>query len=225
VAPRFRTLLGRACALLVCAGVLGSSPARAESTPAAPAAPVPDASEARDWSIAGSLYTYFLPDQTAYAQPTVSGSWRWLHAEARYNYEAQRTASLWLGCTLGLGEKVTFDLTMMAAAVFGDVVGFAPGMLAELNWRWLRLYVEAEYLFDSRSPSDSFFYTWSELTLAPLDWLFFGLVLQRTRAYPMEMEVQRGFLLGLTREMFYVTGHLFDPFGEPLGVLAFGAEF
>lgn len=225
--PRLRAFSGWTCALLTWFGALASSPARAESTASSQAQAVSPSSAAdvRDWNVAGSLYAYLLPDGSAYAQPTVSGGWRWLHAEARYNYEAQRTASLWLGYTLSVGEKATFDLTIMAAAVFGDVVGFAPGMLAELNWWRLRLYLEAEFLYDTRSPPDSFIYGWSELTLAPLDWFFFGLVLQRTRAYAMDVEVARGLMLGLTQDMFTVTWHLFDFFREPLGVLAVSVDF
>jgi DNA-binding NtrC family response regulator len=44
--------------------------------------------------------------------------------------------------------------------------------------------------------SDSFFYNWSELTIAPWDWVRFGMVTQRTRLYDSDREIQRGFLVG-----------------------------
>jgi murein biosynthesis integral membrane protein MurJ len=48
------------------------------------------------------------------------------------------------------------------------------------------------------SAADDFFYSWSELTLAPFDELRIGLVTQRTRVYETDRNVQRGLLAGFS---------------------------
>ena len=54
-----------------------------------------------------------------------------------------------------------------------------------------------EALIDTADTADSFFYNWSELTVAPVDWLRVGLVTQRTRAYRSDRDIQRGLIVGV----------------------------
>ncbi len=57
----------------------------------------------------------------------------------------------------------------------------------------------------------SFFYNWSELTLSPTEWIRFGIVGQRTRAYQSDRDIQRGLLVGFTYKRLDVAGYLFNP--------------
>lgn len=150
------------------------------------------------WSFSAAVYTYVLPDDRNYAQPTLAADRGWLHLEARYNYEDLDTGSVWLGYNFAGGETVAWELTPMLGGVFGNTRGVAPGYKASLTWRKLGLYSEGEYVIDTRESSDSFFYNWSELTLAPVEWLRFGLVTQRTRTYNADRDIQRGLLAGVT---------------------------
>jgi hypothetical protein len=50
---------------------------------------------------------------------------------------------------------------------------------------------------DPVAAADSFLYTWSELGLTPVDWCRFGLVVQRSKAYKTELDIQRGFFAGV----------------------------
>ena len=86
----------------------------------------------------------------------------------------------------------------MIGGVFGDTNGIAPGYKGSLSWRMLEFYSEGEYVFDTGSSSDSFFYNWSELTLAPVESFRFGLVTQRTRVYQTDRDIQRGLLAGFS---------------------------
>ena len=56
----------------------------------------------------------------------------------------------------------------MLGGVFGNTTGIAPGYKGSLSWWKLELYSEGEYVFDTGDSSESFFYNWSELTLAPV---------------------------------------------------------
>jgi len=183
-------------------------------------------SEEKAWSFSTSVYTYIVPDDRDYVQPTQTADRGWLHLEARYNYEALDTSSLWIGCNLGVGDKLVLEFTPMLGGVFGSTAGIAPGYKGTLSWWKLELNTEGEYLFDTDNSSDSFYYSWSEFTLAPVDWFRFGLAVQRTKLYQTDFEVQRGFLVGFSYKRVDFTTYVFNPdASRPMVVLGLGFSF
>jgi hypothetical protein len=170
-----------------------------------------------------SVYGYSVPDEPDYVQPSFTADRGRLHVEARYNYEDLETASAWIGANFEVGDTLAFTVTPMLGAVFGQTAGIAPGYRAGLAWRQLELTSEGEYLVDSSDSSENFFYTWSELSGYPLEWLRLGAVVQRTRAYESERDIQRGFLVGGSWRQADFTAHLFNPDeDDPTVVLAVG---
>ena len=196
----------RLCAVAAIAVLLAGDRATAQTTNAAAAS-----EDDRAWSFSASAYTYILSDGGNYVQPTVSGDRGRLHLEARYNYENLDTGSAWLGINFSGGKTLEWALTPMLGGVFGDTTGIAPGFAGSLGWRALEFSTENEYVFDSGDRSDSFFYSWSELTLAPVDWFRFGLVTQRTRVYQSDREIQRGLMAGFSAKRANFTGYVFNP--------------
>lgn len=197
-----------------------SAPADADTTPPA----IED--ETTKWSFSASVYTYLVPDSRDYAQPTITADHAWLHLEARYNYEGLDTGSAWIGYNFSAGDKLAFEFTPMLGGVFGDTTGVAPGYEASLGWWKLELYTEGEYVFDTGNSSDNFFYTWSELSLSPVEWLRFGGAVQRTKVYQTGFDLQRGFLLGFSFRKIDLTGYVFNPFdSRPMFVVAVGLQF
>ena len=151
------------------------------------------------WSFSASVNTYIVPEGDDYAQPTIIADRDWLHLEARYNYEALETGSMWVGYNFAGGDKLAWAFTPMLGGVFGDINGIAPGYQGSLSWWKLQLYSEGEYRPRHRAISrTSFLYNWSELTLAPVDWFRFGFVTQRTRVYETDRDIQRGLLVGFS---------------------------
>jgi hypothetical protein len=134
-------------------------------------------------------YTYLVPDDRDYVQPTFIADYDWLHVEARYNYEDFDTGSVWAGYNFGGGEKLEWEISPMLGGVFGDRRHRAKlqGLLA---WWKLELSSEGEYVFDAARSSDSFFYMWSELS-SPADWLRFGAVFSGPRSNDTEFDIQR----------------------------------
>jgi hypothetical protein len=187
--------------------------------PAAPGAPPV-------WNYSAAAFGYIVPDDTDYLQPSGTADRGVLHLEARYNYEALETASVWAGYNFLGGETVTFELTPMLGAAFGATGGIAPGYRGLLEWRRLGLSSEGEYLFDFADRADSFFYNWSELTISTAKGIRAGLVLQKSRAYESPREIQRGFLFGFHFRGADIAGYLFNPDDvRPLGVISLSAEF
>lgn len=178
------------------------------------------------WDFSVAAFTYFVPEDSDYVQPTVTADREWLHLEARFQYEDRDTGSVWVGYNLSAGERVSFEFTPMLGAVFGHTTGIAPGYRVSLGWRWLELYSEGEYVFDTGDRDDSYFYAWSEWTVSPVDWFRAGLVGQRTRVYERPREIQRGILVGFRVKSAEVTAHVFNPDdGKPRYVLSVSVEF
>jgi hypothetical protein len=212
--------------------VLGTSAALAQTTTnqAAPTMTIAPATAehpmAPAWSFLASAYIYFPPDSQDYVQPTIRADHNWLHLETRYNYEALDTGSAWVGYNFSVGENLKLELTTMLGGVFGKTSGYAPGYEFTLSWSKLQLYSEGEYVFDTRNSSDNFFYTWSELTLAPVDWFQFGPVVQRTKVYQTDLNIQRGILVRFTYETLDLSASVFNPdTHKPTYVLAVNVSF
>jgi hypothetical protein len=114
----------------------------------------------------------------------------------------------------------------MLGGVFGHTTGITPGYKGSLSWWKLELSTEGEYVFNARSASESFFYTWTELSLAPAPWFRFGAVIQRTRLYQTDLDIQRGFLVGFAYKKVSLTTYVFNPDASPpTVVLGLGLSF
>jgi hypothetical protein len=222
-----RAIRALAAALVLCAWQAPGQPTPTDVPPATAVSPAPAANEAeKGWAFNASLMGFIVPASPDYLLPTVTADRGWLHLEARYNYEAPRTGSFWVGYNFSVGKDVTLDFTPMLGGVFGDTVGIAPGYTADLRWWKLELYSQGEYVVDTRSSSDSFFYTWSELTMAPADWFKFGLVIQRTKLYQTDFDIQRGLLVGFSYRKASFTAYVFNPDAStPVVVLSLGLSF
>ena len=180
----------------------------------------------RAWSFSASAYAYFVPDDREYVQPTFTADRGWLHLEARYNYEDIETGSVWVGYNFSGGEKLAWEFTPMLGGVLGNTTGIAPGYKGSLSWWKLELYSEGEYVIDPGDSSACFFYNWSELTLAPMDWFRFGLVTQRTRVYETDRDIQRGLLVGFAYRAVSLTTCVFNlDESRPTVVVAASLEF
>jgi hypothetical protein len=215
-----RTLTAVVAALFLLAGN-----ASGQTTSSSPTAPAPQTATT-PWSFTFSAYTYLVPDSQNYVNPNFTADRGWLHLEARYNYEAIKAGSLWVGYNFQVGSKLALEVTPMVGAVFGDLNGIAPGYNLSLSYWKVELSSQSEYVFDAQDRSGNFLYTWSELTYSPVDWFRTGLVVQRTKAYQTELDIQRGLLAGFSYKKVDFTAHVFN-FGwtDPTVVLAVGVNF
>ncbi|PWU10923.1 MAG: hypothetical protein C5B50_24460 [Verrucomicrobia bacterium] len=162
------------------------------------------------WSGSLSLYGYLIPHSRDYVNPNVTADHDWLHLEARYNYESLETGSLWVGYAYHTGTSLVFEATPMLGGVFGNLTGVAPGWNLSISYKSFTLSSQSEYFFDAADSSRNFFYTWSELTYSPLEWLRAGIVVQRTKAYQTPLDIQRGLLVGVTYKRFDFATYVFN---------------
>jgi hypothetical protein len=215
----------RALKALSAALVLLAANASGQTTPGTSTAPSSEPTSPL-WSFNLSAYTYLVPDSENYVNPNFTADRGWLHLEARYNYEAQKAGSLWVGRNFSFGDKLAFEVIPMVGGVFGDLNGIAPGYDLSLSYWKVELSSQSEYVFDLEDRSGNFFYTWSELTYSPVDWFRAGLVVQRTKAYETPLDIQRGLLAGFSYKKIDFTAHVFNiGWTDPTVVLAVGVNF
>lgn len=138
------------------------------------------------WEVSASTLTYLAQHARDYANPNLLADRDWLHLEARYNYEALKTGSVWLGRNFEAGEQLKFEVTPMIGGVFGDITGVAPGYEIRVTYnnkrKIIELSSEGEYFFDAGTRSGNFFYSWSEFSVYSMERFRVGMVVEHTQA-------------------------------------------
>ena len=144
----------------------------------------------------------------------------WLHLEARYYYEDENTFSAWFGYNFTGGNKFEYTITPMIGGILGNTDGIAPGLELDFCFFGFEFYSESEYIFDFDGKEEYFYYNWTDFTYSPLDWLWFGLSIQRTKLYETDLEIQRGLELGGGYRWIGLTGYIYNlGWDEPYGII------
>ncbi len=183
-------------------------------------------SSTNKWAYNLTIDGYIVPDDQSFVDPVFMADRNWLHLEARYNYENLRTSSLWVGYNFSAGKNVELNITPMIGGVFGRTNGIAPGLEASLSYKKFDLSISNEYVFDTTDQSESFYYSWPQLTYSPVDWLRVGAVAQHSKTYHTAVDIQRGFLVGVSHKKWEFTTYVFNPgFTDPTVVLEGGISF
>ena len=155
------------------------------------------------WDFSFSTSIYLAQHEHDYANPNFTADYGRLHLEARYNYEALKTGSIWLGYNFhdfSPVKDLTVSVTPMLGGVFGDITGVAPGYYIEANYNeTFKASTQGEYFFEAGNRSGNFFYSWSEFSVSQpkADCVRAGLVVERTQASG-NSDVRRGPLIGFT---------------------------
>ena len=169
------------------------------------------AEEASKTSGAITGYYYAMRDQPDFGVGIAALNHGSLHLEARYNYEARHSTSVFAGWKFTGGDTVSYEVTPILGALFGDARGVVPGLEGSVAWRNVDAYIEAEYVRDLNVHDDSFFYMWSELGWRPVEWLRLGLVGQRTRVIHNDRDLQRGLFAQATIGPATISLYGFNP--------------
>src|SRR4051812_37964642 len=149
-------------------------------------------STSSQWNLSAWAEMFIIPHEEDFFNPTFYARHKTLHLEGRYNYEDRNTASLWAGRRFKFGEPVQFVFVPMAAVVFGNTNGMAPGLETEITYKKFDFYSESEYLFDFETKENNFFYIYSELAIRPIRPVRTGIITQRTKLFESKHELERG---------------------------------
>ena len=171
----------------------------------------PEENEATEWTFSLSISTYLAQHARDYANPTFSADHDWLHLEARYNYEALKTGSVWLGYNFSFGDKLKLEAAPMIGGVFGNITGIGPCYNISATYKQVEFFAQGEYFIDAGIRAGNFFYSWSELSYAPVEWFRLGVVVDRTKAFGSSFDVRRGPLVGFRHKNIDFTTYWLGP--------------
>jgi hypothetical protein len=173
---------------------------------AAPAGP----GAAQPWSFYTAASAYLFPAGDDYVEPIVALDHAALHVEGRYNYEARRSGSAFIGWNCEFGSTVVLRLTPMFGAVIGDIDGVIPAVELDLSWKRLELYSEGEFVI-AVDRANRFIYNWSEASVWVAEWIRVGVVTDRTHMRGVPLSIQPGVLVGAKVSKFEPSLYLLNP--------------
>jgi hypothetical protein len=197
--------------------------ATAQTTASQSAETTSSESGKEQWSLYLNVSGYLVPHDRSYASPVFSADRNHIHLAAHYNYEDTETGSLWFGYNFNRGDNIVLEVTPMIGGVLGNTAGIAPGYKAALSWKQVELSTEGEFVFNLRNHTESFFYSWMELSYSPRNWWRAGLAAQRTRAYSTSLDI---LLVGVSGKNTDFTAYVFNAgWTYPTIILSLGFKF
>lgn len=137
-----------------------------------------------------------------------------VYTEMRYNYEAQRTASVYMGKSFCKKGTVRTDITPMAGFVFGKYNGGSLAMNAGMEYRSFFFSAQMQYTVNKDARENDFFFNWSELGYEPVKWLYAGVSAQFTKMNRSALTPEYGLMLGLLIKKMTIPVYVFNPLGR-----------
>lgn len=179
------------------------------------------------WEFEANAYYYVMPGDKNTTTLIGTADHEALHMEARYNYEDQKTFSLFGGYNFETGNELVLDLTPMLGFAVGNINGLIPGLELNLTWGIFDYYSESEYVFDFEGIENDYFYTWAELGITPFKSVRIGGVVTRTILYQSDPEFEYGALVQYSFRNLKAMVYYFNPFSKNDSYLipTFGIEF
>lgn len=179
------------------------------------------------WSFEADAFYYIMPNEKNTTTLIGYADLNELHLEARYNYEDEKTVSLFGGYNFETGKKLILDVTPMLGFAAGNTKGIIPALEINLTWRKLDYYSESEFVIDFEGKENNYFYTWAELGITPFDNFRTGISATRTLLYQTDFDFQRGVFIQYSFWELKTVVYYFNPFTEDESYLitTLGVEF
>lgn len=178
----------------------------------------------KKWNFGADYNMYFYKDDFV-GLPVFRADKNKLHLEARYNYEDLETFSGWIGYNFAGGNELEYFITPMIGGVVGRTDGIAPGLEFTISYKGFEFYNESEYMADVNTKENNFFYTWTDLSYSPKDWLWFGISGQSTQLYQSDMDFQPGVFVGGGYSFWEVTTYYYSPGADPFLLVTLSVSF
>ena len=134
------------------------------------------------------------------------------YAEARYNYEAIETFSLYLGRAFTGGNDLSYSFVPMLGGSMGKFKGVSTGLNIDMEYNKFFFSSQSQYSMPTSPYGQNYWYSWSEAGYQSMKWLYAGLSVQHTHDRLIGDEVQPGVMIGFVFDNFTIPVYTFDPF-------------
>jgi len=139
---------------------------------------------------------------------------RGFYTEMRYNYEAPKTASVYIGRSFSKEGKLSYDIVPMAGVVFGEYRGASLAVNAGVEYHRFYFASQSQYTINKNDRYENFFFNWSEIGYQPVRWLYAGISAQFTKAFHSYLATEYGFMAGVVMGKITIPVYVFNPLNE-----------
>ena len=128
------------------------------------------------------------------------------YMEARGNYEATNSASLYVGKTFRKTALISYSIIPIAGLVAGGFNGGSVGANVALDYKKISFSSQSQYTFSIENRATNFTYSWSDLTYQLKGWVSAGASLQQTRGL-----FEKGILVRVVYKNLSIPLYVFNP--------------
>ncbi|HEY4197781.1 MAG TPA: hypothetical protein VGM63_19710 [Mucilaginibacter sp.] len=127
------------------------------------------------------------------------GNW---YIEARGNYEAIHSASLYFGKSFKKTALISYSINPIAGLVRGRFNGGSVGANFSLDYKKISFSSQSQYTFSIENRATNFTYGWSDLTYLLKKWVAAGVSIQQTRGVSEKGILVRGVYKNLSIPLY-----------------------
>lgn len=117
------------------------------------------------------------------------------YTEARYNYEAAKTISLYSGKTFGNESAFSYTVTPLAGVVAGQYNGGALACNGTVDYTKWSFSLQSQYTFSIQDKMENFIYSWAEIGYQVSGGFAAGVSLQQTKLYQAKSTTAQGLFI------------------------------
>ncbi|HTE32684.1 MAG TPA: hypothetical protein VK666_20025 [Chryseolinea sp.] len=147
------------------------------------------------------------------------------YVEARYNYEALNSFSIYLGRTFAGTRGPTYSVTPILGCVFGAFKGVSAGANVAIEYKKLFFSTQSQYTRAFYESNADFLFAWSDVGYQLREWLYIGLSTQQTyQPQGWSSQIEPGIALGVTLGKWTFPLYCFSP-GDNLRYFVVGINY
>jgi hypothetical protein len=136
------------------------------------------------------------------------------YAEARYNYEAVNSISVYTGKTIERRSKLSYSLNTIAGIVMGGFKGGSIAVNADAEYKKIFFSLQSQYTFSVENRSLNYIYIWSDICYQLFPSLSAGISLQQTNGNNTEVISEKGIFVKAGSGKWNVPLYIFNPFNN-----------
>ncbi len=133
------------------------------------------------------------------------------YAEARYNYEADNTLSIYVGRTFQKESTISYSVSTLAGIVAGQFKGAAVAVNTNIDYKNFFLSLQSQYAVSIKYRSENYLYNWVDVGCNATSWLSVGLSMQLTNSYNTKAVIEKGFFINASYGKWSFPIYIYNP--------------
>jgi hypothetical protein len=146
------------------------------------------------------------------------------YVEGRYNYEAEKTVSIYAGKTFEKKSKISYSVSTLLGGLMGKFNGASVAVNADFEYKKFFCSLQSQYTFSLKDRNANFIYTWCDLGYQVIPCLSAGFSMQQTKLYKMNAASEKGIFIKAEFGRWAFPVYFFNP-SKDEGYTVMGLNF